>query len=77
MPTPRSGERPPPSSALRVDQRIETGDVARTICDVAGELGVDAIVLGSHTRGGIGRLVVGSVSEHVVRNAPCPVLVVR
>jgi nucleotide-binding universal stress UspA family protein len=60
-----------------VDQRIEIGDVAKTICSVASELHVDAIVVGSHARGGLGRLFHGSVSEHVVRHAPCPVLVVR
>jgi nucleotide-binding universal stress UspA family protein len=32
----------------RVDQRIEGGDVAPTICEVARELGVDAIIVGSH-----------------------------
>jgi nucleotide-binding universal stress UspA family protein len=62
-----------------IDSRIESGDdgVASTICDVAGELGVDVIVVGSHARGGLGLLLLGSVSEHVVRHAPCPVLVVR
>ena len=64
-------------SGLHVEERIEGGDVAPTICEVARELGVDAIVVGSHTRGVVGRLVAGSVSEHVVRRAPCPVLVVR
>jgi nucleotide-binding universal stress UspA family protein len=64
-------------AGVRVEERLEGGDVARTICNVARELGVDVIVIGSHARAGIGRLVVGSVSEHVVRRAPCPVLVVR
>jgi nucleotide-binding universal stress UspA family protein len=63
--------------STRIDQRIEAGDVARTICSVASELGVDTIIVGSHGRGGLGRLLLGSVSEHVVRHAPCPVLVVR
>ena len=61
----------------RVEPRTEIGDVARTICDVAGELGVDAIVVGARPRHGVGRLVRGSVSEHLVHHAPCPVLVVR
>lgn len=62
-----------------VDRRIEVGrdGVAEAICAVAGELGVDAIVIGSHTRRGLGRLFLGSTSEHVVRHASCPVLVVR
>ena len=64
-------------TGAQVDQRTEVGDVARTLCDVAAELGVDAIVVGSHARGRLGRLFHGSVSEHVVRHAPCPVLVVR
>ncbi len=62
-----------------VDERIEYGDegVAAAICGVASELGVDVIVVGSHGHGGLGRLFLGSVSEHVVRHASCPVLVVR
>ena len=62
---------------ITVDKRVEIGDAATTICDVAAELGVDVIVVGSHGRRGISRLFLGSTSEHVVRNAPCPVLVVR
>jgi nucleotide-binding universal stress UspA family protein len=64
-------------TGVQIDQRIDVGDVADTICRVAAELVVDAIVVGSHARGGLGRLFLGSVSEHVVRHAPCPVLVVR
>lgn len=64
-------------TTARVAKRIEVGDVARTICRVAEELGVDVIVVGSHGRTGLGRLFLGSESEHVVRHAPCPVLVVR
>ena len=65
-------------SGIRVDKRIAAGDhVADTISAVAAELGVDVIVVGAHGRGALGRLLLGSVSEHVVRHAPCPVLVVR
>ncbi len=60
-----------------VEKRIEVGDVATTICRVAEELGVDVIVVGSHGRTGLERMFLGSVSEHVVRHAPCPVLVVH
>jgi nucleotide-binding universal stress UspA family protein len=60
-----------------VQQLIDEGDPADTICRVADRLGVDAIVVGSHGRTGLRRLFLGSVSEHVVRHAPCPVLVVR
>ena len=66
-------------TGAHVDNRIEVADdgVAKAICRVAVELGADAIVVGAHTRGGLGKLLLGSVSEHVVRHAPCPVLVVR
>jgi nucleotide-binding universal stress UspA family protein len=61
----------------RVDKRIEVGDVASTVCRVAEDLEADVVVVGSHGRTGLGRLLLGSVSEHIVRHAPCPVLVVR
>jgi nucleotide-binding universal stress UspA family protein len=44
---------------------------------IAEEIHADAIVVGSHGRTGLERLFLGSVSEHVVRHAHCPVLVVR
>jgi nucleotide-binding universal stress UspA family protein len=50
---------------------------AATIVDYAKETHVDIIVVGTHGRSGISHLLMGSVAEHVVRNAPCPVLVVR
>ena len=60
-----------------IDKRVEVGDDAATVCRVAEELGVDVIVVGSHGRTGLERLFLGSVSEHIVRHAPCAVLVVR
>ncbi len=64
-------------TSTTVEKRIEVGDVGGTVCRVAADLGVDVIVVGSHGRGAIERLLLGSVSEQVVRHAPCPVLVVR
>jgi len=64
------------AGGAHVDQRIEAGDVARTVCDVARELGVDVIVVGLRSRSRVVRLFAHSVSENVVRHAPCPVLVV-
>jgi nucleotide-binding universal stress UspA family protein len=64
-------------SAAQIDKRIEVGDVGGTVCRIAAEVGADVIVVGSHGRGAIERLLLGSVSEQVVRHAPCPVLVVR
>ena len=63
-------------TSARIDKRVEAGDVGGTVCRVAADLGVDVIVVGSHGRRGFARLLFGSVSEHVVRHAPCPVLVV-
>jgi nucleotide-binding universal stress UspA family protein len=64
-------------TSAQIDKRIEVGDVAGTICRVAADLHVDVIVVGSHGRRAIERILLGSVSEHVVRHSPCPVLVVR
>jgi nucleotide-binding universal stress UspA family protein len=50
---------------------------AEAIVDYARVQRIDLIVLGTHGRGTIGRLLVGSVAERVVRTAPCPVLTVR
>jgi nucleotide-binding universal stress UspA family protein len=47
------------------------------IVDYAGEHGVDLIVMGTHGRGALAHLLMGSVAEKVVRLAPCPVLTVR
>jgi nucleotide-binding universal stress UspA family protein len=58
-------------------RRIEYGDAAGAITKVAADDAVDLIVVGSHGHTGLARVFLGSVSEHVVRHAPCPVLVVR
>ncbi len=50
---------------------------AAAIVDYAREEGVDLIVMGTHGRGAVGHLLMGSVAERVVRTAPCPVLTVR
>jgi nucleotide-binding universal stress UspA family protein len=62
---------------LRVDPRLADGDPARIICEVAEQVGADVVVVGSRGLGFAKRAVLGSVSTHVVRNASCPVLVVR
>lgn len=56
---------------------VSIGDPGAEICRVASERGADLIVLPSHGRTGMKRLLVGSVAERVVRLAPCPVLVLR
>jgi nucleotide-binding universal stress UspA family protein len=60
------------------DHRLEFADGAGDeILRVAAEAGCDLIVLGTHGRSGVGKLLLGSVAEQVVRRAPCPVLTVR
>jgi nucleotide-binding universal stress UspA family protein len=52
-------------------------DPAYQIVSYASNKGIDLIVMSTHSRGGIKKLVFGSVTNDVVRHAPCPVLVVR
>jgi nucleotide-binding universal stress UspA family protein len=56
---------------------IWEGDPGESIVEAAVAERADLIVVGSHGRSGVGRFLIGSVSDHVVRHAPCPVLVVR
>lgn len=51
--------------------------LAETVCDGAKLWGADLIVLGTHGRRGVGRLLMGSGAEQIIRIAPVPVLVVR
>ena len=60
-----------------VTERVETGTAWRKILQVAEEMDADLIVMGAHTQGALGRALFGSTATHVVRQAPCPVLVVR
>lgn len=57
------------------EARVLQGDPAIAICQLAEELDAAAIVIGSRGHGGIKRAVLGSVSDHIVRNAPCTVIV--
>ena len=53
------------------------GDPATVIIELSKQVGADLIVIGTHGRTGVTRLVIGSVAERVVRLAPCPVLTVK
>jgi len=53
------------------------GDPGESIVDAALAEGADMIVVGSRGHGAVGRFLIGSVSDHVVRHAQCPVMVVR
>jgi nucleotide-binding universal stress UspA family protein len=56
---------------------VTSSSPAFAIVDYAGEHGIDLIVMGTHGRGALAHLLMGSVAEKVVRLAPCPVLTVR
>lgn len=60
--------------AIPVERRIEEGEAAAVILQEATELGADLIVMGSHGRTGLGRVLMGSTAEQVSRRATCPVL---
>ncbi|MBN9162961.1 MAG: hypothetical protein BGO98_17285 [Myxococcales bacterium 68-20] len=61
----------------RVTRRTVPGDPLRRIIEIASEGGYELIVMGTHGRVGRLHMLLGSVAEGVVRNAPCPVLTVR
>lgn len=69
------------SAAVADDVPVETtysiGQPAREIVATAEEVDADHVVVGSHGREGVSRLLVGSVAETVVRRAPMPVTTVR
>jgi nucleotide-binding universal stress UspA family protein len=67
----------PPNPGIHVEHRLVQGEPVPEILEVAGQTKADLIVMGTHGRTGLSRLLMGSVAEQVVRNAPCPVLIVR
>jgi nucleotide-binding universal stress UspA family protein len=67
----------PPETNIAVEHRLEFGEPETVILDVAAEVRAGLIVMGIHGHSGLRRLLMGSVAEHVVRKASCPVLTVR
>jgi nucleotide-binding universal stress UspA family protein len=67
----------PADQKLPFAHRLTMGDPAGEIVRIAAEEGAEMIVLGTHGRTGVTRLLMGSVAEAIVRRAPCPVLVYR
>jgi universal stress protein A len=65
-------------SSLGARAVLETSDhPADAIIDYARQADIDLLIMGTHGRGAIAHLLMGSVAERVVRTAPCPVLTVR
>ena len=61
----------------RVVVHVRKGSAADEIAQLAADLDADLVVVGSHGRRGVSRLVLGSVAEHVSRLARCPVWIIR
>jgi universal stress protein A len=68
---------PDERASLRSTQLVVFGAPAREIVDQAAANDIDLIVMGTHGRGSIQHMLMGSVAERVVRTALCPVLTVR
>jgi len=67
----------PNDASVPYTHRLTMGDPASEIVRIAEDDAAEMIVLGTHGRTGVTRLLMGSVAEAVVRRAPCPVLVYR
>jgi nucleotide-binding universal stress UspA family protein len=61
---------------LLADTMLREGNIPQQIVAAASEMNADLVVLGTHGRGAIGRFLLGSTAEAVVRHSPCPVLAV-
>lgn len=66
-----------PDDGVSVELRVEAGDPAKEILRLAREMPCDLIVIGTHGRTGLSRMLMGSVAEQVVRKAACPVVMVK
>lgn len=66
-----------PAPTVTIEHRLLEGSAATVITETAEETGADLIVMGTHGRTGLSRLMMGSVAEEVLRRAPCPVLTIR
>jgi nucleotide-binding universal stress UspA family protein len=60
-----------------IETRLLEGEAGPALCRLAADVGAAALIVGSRGRGGLKRAFLGSVSDYVVRNAPCPVVVSR
>lgn len=67
----------PSNPGIPVHHEFLEGDPAAEIVRYATDAGMDLIVMGTHGRTGVERLLMGSVAEKVMRDAPCSVLVVK
>ncbi|MDH4284741.1 MAG: universal stress protein, partial [Gallionellaceae bacterium] len=64
-------------SSIKVDCIVEEGRPEQVIIDNARKSGADLIVMGTHGRTGVERILLGSISERVIGQAECPVLLIK
>lgn len=62
--------------SVPVEAQVLRGDPGPVLCDHAALVGADIVVVGAHDRGFLSRALQRSVTDHLVRHAPCPVLVI-
>jgi nucleotide-binding universal stress UspA family protein len=67
----------PPDDSSNVEYLVADGIPAEEIVKAASDRSCDLVVMGTHGRTGVGRLLMGSVAEEVMRKAPCPVLTLK
>lgn len=65
------------ATGIKTTGLLLEGDSAEVICSKALEVEADFILIGSHGRTGLSKLLLGSVSDAVLRKAPCPVMIVK
>jgi len=65
------------SEGIKAEGMVKEGDAYKSIVDIAQKQKADAIIMGSHGRTGLKRLLMGSVTERVIGHAPCPILVAK
>jgi nucleotide-binding universal stress UspA family protein len=70
-------ERELQDAGLATEARVVHGDPREALVDAARSTGADLVVVGSHGRTGLDKLMMGSVASHVVTHAPCSVMVVK
>jgi nucleotide-binding universal stress UspA family protein len=65
-----------PAAGIEIVRAVSVGTAAAEIVNYAEQHNIDVIVIGTHGRGGLARVFMGSVAEAVVRDAPCQVLTI-
>src|SRR5439155_15712283 len=65
------------ASGLTCESYVGDGHAAEVILETAKEKGATLIVMTTHGRGGLGRLIYGSVSEHLLHHSTIPILLIR